>query len=370
MPNNKKKWEIKIVGFVDDKKHYVNNVSRKTKDTLEQAMQKSIRIWEELLNFTGGKLELSKCEYFLIKWGFDNKDKPFIENNKYAISFSNPGGSPIESKQLHLEEQMTYLGVTSQVNGKQDAITTKLCKIADQITRTMASSHLPHYYSHIYFKCKINPKLTYPLAATSMTEQQTERLHRKLYPEVIASKGFNRNWPTRLRYGNHKYSGLGLINYKVEQSVKKLEMLHKLLNHPKHTLLIQGLLSWYQLSLGISTQALANPPKGCNYVSSIWFGDLVEFLSIHKIKVVTEKFISLNMQRSNDKCIMDEILRLHLTKNKLIRINACRLYLQITHLSDITESDGKTINKNFLTGPKPKFPRSIFKWPNQPFPSK
>ena len=196
-------------------------------------------------------------------------------------------------------------------------------------------------YSHIYFKCKINPNLTYPLAATSMTEQQTDKLHRKIYPEVIANKRFNRNWPTRIRYGCHKYSGLGLISYKVEQSVKKLQMLHKLLNHPKHTLLIQGLLSWYQLSLGISTQALANPPKGCNYVSSIWFGDLVEFMSIHKIKVVTEKFISLNMQRSNDKCIMDEILRLHLTKHKLIRINACRLYLQITHLSDMTEGDGK-----------------------------
>ena len=38
MPNNEKKWEIKIVGFVDDNKHYVNNSSRKTKDTLEQAM--------------------------------------------------------------------------------------------------------------------------------------------------------------------------------------------------------------------------------------------------------------------------------------------------------------------------------------------
>ena len=137
---------------------------------------------------------------------------------------------------------MTYLGVTSQVNGKQDAITTKLCKIADQITRIMGSSHLPHYYSHIYFKCKRNPKLTYPLAATSMTEQQTDILYRKFYPEVIASKEFNRNWPTRLRYGSHKYSGMGLINYKVEQSVKKLQMLHKLLNHPKHTVLILSLI--------------------------------------------------------------------------------------------------------------------------------
>ena len=40
MPNNEKKWKIKIVGFVDHKKYYVNNVSRKTKDTLEQAIKK------------------------------------------------------------------------------------------------------------------------------------------------------------------------------------------------------------------------------------------------------------------------------------------------------------------------------------------
>ena len=36
----------------------------------------------------------------------------------------------------------------------------------------------------------------------------------------------------------------------------------------------------------------------------------------------------------------------------------------------MTEGDGKTINKNFLTGPKPKYPRSVFKWPNQQSPYK
>ena len=36
MPNNEKKWEIKIMGFVDDKKHYVNNVSRKLKIYLDR----------------------------------------------------------------------------------------------------------------------------------------------------------------------------------------------------------------------------------------------------------------------------------------------------------------------------------------------
>ena len=209
-----------------------------------------------------------------------------------------------------------------------------MCKIGDQTTRTMTSIHLPHYYSHIYFKCKIHPKLTYSLAATSMIEQQTNRLHPKVYPEVITSKRFNRKGPTRLRYGHPKYSGLGLINYKVEQSVKKLQMPHKLINNPKHTILIQRLISWYQISVGISTQAIANPLKGINYVSSIWFQKLVEFLPKHNIKIITEKFIGFNMQRSNDKCIMEEILRLQLTiMTKSESMNAdylCKLLTEVT----------------------------------------
>ena len=30
----------------------------------------------------------------------------------------------------------------------------------------------------------------------------------------------------------------------------------------------------------------------------------------------------------------------------------------------------ENINKNFLIGPRPKYPRSVFKWPSQPSPSK
>ena len=35
----------------------------------------------------------------------------------------------------------------------------------------------------------------------------------------------------------------------------------------------------------------------------------------------------------------------------------------------MTEGDGEK-NKNLLTGPKSKYPSSVFKWPNQPSPSK
>ena len=47
------------------------------------------------------------------------------------------------------------------------------------------------------------------------------------------------------------------------------------------------------------------------------------------------------MKRGHDKFIMDEVSRLNLSKQDNIKMNACRLYLQITHISDITSTDGK-----------------------------
>ena len=66
---------------------------------------------------------------------------------------------------------------------------------------------------------------------------------------------------------------------------------------------------------------------------------------------------------------MDEILYLHLSQNKLTQLNACRLYLQILHLSDITYPDGKTINSSFILGHHPDYPRAKYNWPQHTKPS-
>lgn len=198
-----------------------------------------------------------------------------------------------------------------------------------------------------------------------MTNRKINKIHGKLHPEVIATKGYNRNWPTKLRYAFHKYTGIGLLDYKVDQGVSKIQLIHKLLSHPKHSTLIQEITSWYQITAGTSKQVLVYPNTDMKNVNSIWFQDLIEIMSKYKIIIITEQFISLQMQQCNDKFIMDEVLRLNLFKQDKIKINACWLYLQITHISDITSADGKMIKVNFLTCPKSKSPFSVFRWPQQ-----
>ena len=79
--------------------------------------------------------------------------------------------------------------------------------------------------------------------------------------------------------------------------------------------------------------------------------------------------LRFNIQRRNDKCIMDELTREPFSIKRLIQLNACRIYLSVIHLSNIVYPDSKTINHNFLIGIKPTWPSSKLEWSSQKYPS-
>ena len=62
---------------------------------------------------------------------------------------------------------------------------------------------------------------------------------------------------------------------------------------------------------------------------------------------------------------MEEILKRGLKKQQLIQINACRVCLQVYHLSDISNPKGNSIRDQYLTGLKLTYPRSTSWWPQQ-----
>ena len=66
---------------------------------------------------------------------------------------------------------------------------------------------------------------------------------------------------------------------------------------------------------------------------------------------------------------MDELTRKLFSLKQLIHLNACRIYLNIIHLSDIVHPDGKSINHNFIIGIKPAYQSSKLKRSTQKYPS-
>lgn len=55
LPLGKATWTIYILGFVDNKQYYVNNLQRIILKHLLEALEKPIRIWDELLTFVSGQ---------------------------------------------------------------------------------------------------------------------------------------------------------------------------------------------------------------------------------------------------------------------------------------------------------------------------
>ena len=70
---------------------------------------------------------------------------------------------------------------------------------------------------------------------------------KKIHPKVIVAKRFNRNWPKEIRYGTHKYFGLKLTYFKIEQRLRNIHFLHKLITHLAHQKLVYILIEWYQV---------------------------------------------------------------------------------------------------------------------------
>ena len=80
-----------------------------------------------------------------------------------------------------------------------------------------------------------------------------------------------------------------------------------------------------------------------DYVSSFWLKNLIHFMVRKKIKIVLDNTLQFNIQRRNDKCIMNELTRGSLSVKQLTHLNACRLYLNKIHLIDIIYPDGKNL---------------------------
>ena len=70
----------------------------------------------------------------------------------------------------------------------------------------------------------------------------------------------------------------------------------------------------------------------------------------NNIKIITKDFFCNHPQRKNDKCIMEEIIKKEITIKQMIQINACRLHLQVSFISDMTRPNSKEIFTEFLRG--------------------
>jgi hypothetical protein len=97
-----------MAGFVDDTKGQTKDQTEPTPMPLHQlivCMHSNAQLWGDLLHISGGALEISKCNYYVLHWQFQ------------------PSGIPMLAKDLNTTLRIENRDRTAVVTLKNDAIT-------------------------------------------------------------------------------------------------------------------------------------------------------------------------------------------------------------------------------------------------------
>ena len=148
------------------------------KIALYKAMEQSVNMWNDLLKFIGCKLKWTRCVFYIIDWEFGTEKTPLTTHQSQQIKYYDALRITITLQQLKSHESMTYLTLISQINVSLQTQTSHLIKIAHSFSQILVSNHIQQYYAHTFQKWCINPKLTYSLAASSITNQQLDSIQK------------------------------------------------------------------------------------------------------------------------------------------------------------------------------------------------
>ena len=151
--------------------------------------------------------------------------------------------------------------------------------------------------------------------------------------------------------------------------IRKISHIRILLFKPHTSQLVLETLAWYQHVSGISYPVLEQHPFTMDHINSFWLDDLVRLTKKYKVELKLRKKIITQRQRHNDRHLLDDILT-HtsslLSRKKLL---ACRLYFQITLLSDITNIKGSALLPNILIDTRNTNTHHTYSWPLQKNPN-
>lgn len=163
--------------------------------------------------------------------------------------------------------------------------------------------------------------------------KETNKMTTKLLPKLR----MNRHHPIALRHAPMSRGGLQLPHLYVIQGTMQLKQAikHIRLNSSLGKLL-EIHLRWTQLTAGIQTGILMDTQTNLPHVPDNWGMKARQFLQhIQGSLQMDEQYVVSPLQEQ-DQCIMDLAISQGWEPSQLKQINACRLYLQIQYLSEIT----------------------------------
>ena len=172
--------------------------------------------------------------------------------------------------------------------------------------------------------------------------QTTRRYSKNARRASLAKMGFNQNFPKASVHSPKERGALSsMVDLTVEQGIRAVEgfLYHKYADNEVAKLMDISL-RIAQLESGQEEHLLLHPEIQIPYLTKSWVTDMRNFMEKHNLQIETSNQWSPHTSCQNDEMIMTALIQKGVSKYKQYHINACRVYLQVSTISDISTADG------------------------------
>ena len=357
-PDCKITTRVFMVGFVDDTSGSVNDFHLPEPAPVEHYIERATadaRRWNSLLSLSGGALNNKKCSYHFLHYKFtlDGLALPTAGSFGPSITIQfTPDEPPTPLKQLSAYASHKTLGAQKAPTSTNKQLYVALDKKNTAHAQVIARSPFTKTDAWSYYHSIYLPSITYPFPSLTISDDHCDKLQRKFKAAFLPKYGYNRNMPNAVVYGATEYGGLGLRALSTERGVSQIYcFLACLRSSGVAADLSQIAISWGQYLAGTSFPILSNPNPPLPHLEPMtWLPQVRDFLSRIDCSIDLATDFRPPLQREHDKFLMDAAISGQFSDLELQLINACRLFLGVTLVSDITSPKGDMIESFAIQG--------------------
>lgn len=356
--------------FVDDTDLFVlGDLHTADHVDLISRLQVLIDMWQGLLHASGGSLSADKCSWSLIafRWASGKWHYHTSSSLPAEIHVQDELGDNVVIRRIEPHDSIPIVGVEQAASGSMRGQLSLLSETIEKWGTALRQGSLPRHIAWAAIRSKIWPGLRFPLAATTLTQQEGKHLIGKLYKHLLPKLGTNRNIPAAVRYGPLTMAGLDLPEPYIYQGSKQVAHFHQLYGtNTNEGHLLRVSLEHLQLEVGLSTLVLNSDYTTFGYLATdSWMKSLWGFLSLYHIRIEVECPIP-SLCRERDSYIMEAFSSCpSLSKVDIISANRCRLYLQSIVFSDLATGGGDSVLDNVFHSRRDPSRISRFEWQDE-----
>ena len=365
--------------FIDDTdiSQAASSVEQSGEELLAQ-VQQALHWWSSAIRLSGGALSPSKSFWWLIDFKWDSlngrwsfkRHADFEHFDSIRLVTPDLDGKPVPLPWLEPDQSERTLGVMMAPLSRPDIQLAILKEKASKWASTVKSGRLLPYDVLPLLKSTIMKSVEYPMALTTFTAKQWEKLMSPVLMTLLPKAGICRSFPRAVVYAPLRFQGLGIPHPFAVQMTKHLDML---LRHPANRTatasFLEANVQAHQLetgtSFGIFQQVYDNTAI---LASDTWVKRVWRSLDAHDVHVELDS-PPLALRREGDCLLMELFMDAKVDQQTLLWLNWCRMFLHAVTLSDIVTADGSKVTTDAWTGRRDSHCLDRYQWPRTRRPS-